>query len=279
MRILITGAGGQLGAALQRCAGAHTVVALARTEADVTDAAVARSIADHRPQLVVNAAAMTDVDGCEMQPEAAFRVNALGARNVALGAARCGADLVQVSTEYVFDGTKGEAYWEFDRPAPISVYGASKLAGEELSFAVHPRTFIVRSSWLYGPGGDHFVNKILTLIRERPELAVVDNEVGSPTLCDDLAAAILQLATTGAYGIYHLINEGACSRYEFAKAILELVGRADYPLQPTHHYRRLARPPAYAPLRNFAARELGVRLPPWRDALARFVALQPATDG
>ncbi len=278
MRILITGARGQLGTALQRCAGSHTVVALDRASCDVTDVAVAGAIADHHPQLVINAAAMTDVDGCEMQPEAAYRVNGLGARNVALGAARCGAELVQVSTEYVFDGTKGQAYWEFDRPAPISVYGASKLAGEELAFAVHARTYIARTSWLYGLGGEHFVNKILTLTRDRPELSVVDNEVGSPTFCDDLAAAILALAATGAYGIYHLANEGACSRYEFAQAILDIAGRPDYPVQPTHYYRRLARPPAFAPLRNFAAAELGVRLPPWRDALERYLAQVGAAD-
>ncbi len=242
MRILIMGAGGQLGRALVRRAGGHDVVPLARTAADIADLGVVARMADLAPDVVVNAAALTDVDGCEADPDAAFRVNALGARNVALGAARAGAALVQLSTEYVFDGAKGAAYWEFDRPCPISVYGASKLAGEELARSVHARTYIARTSWLYGLASSNFVTKILALAGERPDLAVVDNEVGSPTFCDDLADAILALITTGAFGTYHLANEGECSRYEFARAILDQAGRPDYPLAPTDFYPRLARP-------------------------------------
>jgi dTDP-4-dehydrorhamnose reductase len=273
MRILVTGAGGQLGRALVRLATDHTVLALGRAEADITDLAVADRIAAAGPDLVVNAAALTDVDGCEAAPDAAFLVNALGARNVALGARRAGAALVQLSTEYVFDGTKGGPYWEFDPPCPLNVYGASKLAGEDLVRGVQPATYVVRTSWLYGLGGANFVTKILALADERDELAVVDNEVGSPTFCDDLAPAVLALAATGAYGTYHLTNEGACSRYAYARAILDGVGRSDYPLLPASHFPRLARPPAYAPLRNFAAATLGIRLPPWPEALGRYLAL------
>jgi dTDP-4-dehydrorhamnose reductase len=279
MRIVITGAGGQLGRALGRRSVGHEVMALDRAVADVTDPAVVDHIVRQAPQVVVNAAAFTDVDACEMDPDRAYLVNALGARNAALGAARAGAAVVQLSTEYVFDGCKTSAYWEFDRPAPVSVYGASKRAGEELVWRVCDRAFVVRTSWLYGLGGANFVSKILALAEDRPELAVVDNEFGSPTFCDDLADAILALAATGVYGTYHLVNEGSCSRYAFARAVLDRAGRADYPLAPTDRFARLARPPAYAPLRNFAAAALGIRLAPWEDALDRFFALGGARAG
>jgi len=272
MRIAITGGHGQLGRALARRALGHDVVALTRSAADVRTLDVRDALADLQPDVVINAAAMTDVDGCEAQPEAAFAVNALGARNVALGAALCRAALVQVSTDYVYDGTKGEPYWEFDPPCPVSVYGASKLAGERLAVAVCQRVYVVRAAWLYGIGGRSFVTRILRLAAERPALSVVDNEFGSPTFCDDLADALLELVVTGAYGTYHLAGEGACSRFEFARAILDGAGRAGFDLTPTDHFPRAARPPAYAPLRNFAAAELGIRLPPWRDGLARFFA-------
>jgi dTDP-4-dehydrorhamnose reductase len=277
MRILITGAGGQLGRALSRRAASHDVLALPHAESDVTDLAIVAAIVAARPDLVVNAAAMTDVDGCEEDPDAAFRVNALGARNVALGAERAGADLVQVSTDYVFDGAAGRAYWEFDAPSPISVYGASKLAGEALVRDVCRRCYVVRTSWLFGLGGHNFVTKILVLAETRPSLEVVDTEVGSPTFCDDLAEAIVALAATRAYGTYHLSNEGACSRFAFARAILDQAGRAEYPLAPIARYPRRARPPVFAPLRNFAAAELGVSLPPWPEALARYFERGGAT--
>lgn len=272
MRILVTGAGGQLGRALARRATGHQVVALSHAQADITDLAVVGRIAAERPELVVNAAALTDVDGCEADADAAYLVNALGARNVALGAAAAGAGLIQISTEFVFDGTRGRAYWEFDTPCPISVYGASKLAGEEWARGVHPACYVVRTSWLYGLGGHHFLAKIQALAAAEPALAVVDNEVGSPTFCDDLADGLLALAATGAYGTYHLANEGAVSRYELARAILDRVGLADYPLRRTSHYPRLARAPAYAPLRNFAGAALGITLPPWPEALDRYFA-------
>jgi dTDP-4-dehydrorhamnose reductase len=273
MRIVITGADGQLGRALRRRALGHDVVALGRGAADVADASVADVIARLAPQVVVNAAAFTNVDACEVDADKAFRVNALGARNVALGAARAGAAVIQISTEYIFDGRKDSAYWEFDAPAPISVYGASKLAGEQLAWQVCDRVYVARTSWLYGLGGANFVAKILALADQRPELAVVDTEVGSPTFCDDLADALLALAATDTYGTYHLVNEGACSRFELARAVLDHAGRGDYPLMVTDSYPRLARPPAYAPLRNFAAAGLGIQLPPWADALGRFFAL------
>jgi len=279
LRIFIAGADGQLGRALRRRAVGHTLICHGRDGLDVADIAARDAIAAAEPDVVVNAAALTDVDGCERDPEAAYRVNALGARNVALGAARAGADLVQISTDYVFDGTKGEAYWEFDRPGPISVYGASKLAGEELAQRVHDRVYIARTAWLYGLGGRNFVTRILNLAADRPSLEVVDTEVGNPTFCDDLADAIVALARTGAYGVHHLVSEGHCSRHAFARAILDLAGRPGYPIAPVPSFPRPARRPGYAPLVNFAAAQVGVRLPPWREGLARFFERQAVAAG
>jgi dTDP-4-dehydrorhamnose reductase len=275
MRILITGGDGQLARSLVRRARPHEVLAYGRRRLDVTQSRVGDIIRAAAPDLVINTAAITDVDGCEHDPDAAFRVNALGARNVAVGAAMCGANLVQVSTDYVFSGAKGDAYWEFDPPDPISVYGASKLAGERLVQTVHPRAFIVRSAWLFGLEGENFVSRVLDLARERGRLEIVDSEVGSPTFCDDLADALLTLATTAAYGVHHLVNEGECSRYAFAKAILQRSNMVDVPVKPIAHYERPARPPSYAPLRNFAAAELGIRLPRWPDALDRYFEGRP----
>jgi dTDP-4-dehydrorhamnose reductase len=271
MRFLITGADGQLGHALERRAVGCQVVALGIADLDVRDLEARDAIAGHRPDVVINCAAITDVDGCETDPDEAFAVNALGARNVALGAAKAGADLIQVSTDYVFDGNKGDAYWEFDTPCPVNAYGASKLEGERLSLAVWERVYVARSAWLYGLGGNNFVSRILELAASRPSLTVVNNEFGSPTFCDDLADALFALAATGAYGTYHLAGDGVSSRYAFARTILDHAGLADYPLEAVDHFPRAARPPAYAPLRNFSAARLGIRMAPWQEGFRRFV--------
>jgi dTDP-4-dehydrorhamnose reductase len=270
MRILVTGGDGQLGRAIARRAGDHTVLALSRRDLDVTAQRVGETIRELGPDVVVNGAAMTDVDGCELDPDTAFAVNALGARNVAVGAALAGAPLVQVSSDYVFDGEKGAPYWEFDTPAPLNVYGASKLAAERLVVAAHREVFVVRTAWLYGTDGTSFVTRVMDLARERPFMEVVDGEVGSPTFCDDLADALLELIETRAYGTHHLVGEGWCSRRAFARAILDRAGMSDYPVRPLAHYERPARPPAFAPLRNFAAAQEGIRLPPWQVGLDRY---------
>ncbi|HID86815.1 MAG TPA: dTDP-4-dehydrorhamnose reductase [Anaerolineae bacterium] len=271
MRIAITGAKGQLGTSLRNVLAGETLLLMDLPDHDITGVDVIPAIADFAPHVVIHAAAMTDVDGCELNPDAAFRVNALGTRNVALACQRCGAAMVYISTDYVFDGTKGEPYWEFDEPNPISIYGQSKLAGERTVQALLDRFYIVRTAWLYARGGNNFVAKILRLARERDELAVVTNEVGSPTYAPDLARAIARLIQHPLYGIYHLVNEGSCSRYEFARKILDYAGLEDYALRPLESYPRPARPPAYAPLRNFvAATQLGIVLRPWEEALRAY---------
>lgn len=274
MRILILGAQGQLGRALARRAGGHSIIGHGHASLDIADLRARDAIAAAEPDLVINAAAMTDVDGCERDPDRAFRVNALGARNAALGAALAGADLVQVSTDYVFDGRKASPYWEFDPTGPLSVYGASKLAGEDCARAALRQVYIVRTAWLYGLGGDNFVTRILALADRQPRLQVVDTEIGNPTFCDDLADALLALVATRAFGTYHLVNEGACSRHAFARAILDRAGRPDYPIEAVDRFPRPAERPAYGALRNFAGAAIGITLPPWQEGLGHFFERQ-----
>ena len=271
MRIVITGAWGQLGRSLQEALKGHKLFLIDLPEYDVADAGIIAAIAGFEPDLVIHAAAMTDVDGCELDPDAAYKVNALGTKNVALACQRCDAPLLYISTDYVFDGTKDEPYLEFDEPNPINIYGRSKLAGEDFVCCLLSHFYIVRSAWLYGQGGNNFVSKLLQLADERRELFMVTSEVGSPTYAPDLAQAVACLIEHPLYGIYHLVNEGSCSRYEFAHRILELAGKSDFPLYPVETYERPAKVPQYAVLRNFcAATQLGITLRPWEEALRAF---------
>ena len=274
MRIIITGHKGQLGRALREVLQGETLFGLDLPQHDITDGqATARAIADFAPQVVIHAAAMTNVDGCERDPDAAYRINGLGAQNVALASQKCGAAMVCVSTNEVFDGTKGEPYLEFDQPRPINTYGRSKLAGELITQALLNRFYIVRTAWLYAQGGSNFVTKMIQIADERGELRVVADEVSSPTYAPDLAEAIAKLIRTDHYGIYHFTNEGICSRYDFAIKILELAGRGHVPIHPitSDQYARASTPPLYAPIRNFcAATALGITLRPWEEALRAY---------
>jgi dTDP-4-dehydrorhamnose reductase len=269
VRIVITGSAGQLGQALQAQLQDQDLLLLDLPDYDITDhQQMQQVIVPFGPEVVVHAAALTDVDRCELQPEESHRVNALGAQNVALACQRCGAAMAYVSTDYVFDGTKEGPYWEWDQPNPQSVYASSKLAGEYYTQALLSRFYIVRTAWLYSRGPRNFVRTVLRLAEERDELHFVTDEVGSPTYAPDLARALSQLILHPLYGIYHFTNAGVCSRYEWAKAILELSGRPDYPIYPTHGYKRPAKVPARSELHNFCgATQLGITLRPWRDAL------------
>lgn len=273
-RLLITGAGGQLGQALAR--RRPDAVALARADLDLTDfAATRRALHDLRPAVVLNAAAFTDVERCEQEPDLAYAGNCLAPQNLAVACAEVGAVLLHVSTNCVFDGTASVPYREHDRPNPISVYGRTKLAGEEAVRAVLPQHYIVRTSWLFGHGRRNFVRTVLRLADERGELAMVTDEVACPTYAEDLAGALLALVASGRYGTYHLTNAGACSRYDLACRILALSGRAHVPVRPIAlaTYRRLAAPPPYSALDNFlGARALGIALRPWEDALRDYLA-------
>lgn len=277
MRIVITGSKGQLGAALERVFARETLLPIDLPEHDITDlAGITAAITAFHPDLIVHAAAMTNVDACETDPTLAYRVNALGTRNVAVAAQQAGAAMAYISTDYVFAGDREEPYWEFDEVQPLSVYARSKWAGEQLARQLVPRHYVARTAWLYGEGPDgaprrNFVETVLRLARERGALTMVTDEIGSPTYAPDLAEALAQLVRQPAYGTYHFVNQGICSRYEWAVEILRLAGMDDVPVHPSQNYRRLARVPKHVSLRNLCGAELGITLRPWRQALAAYM--------
>jgi dTDP-4-dehydrorhamnose reductase len=253
-----------LGQDIVRASGGADV-ALTRAELDVTDAAAVREAL--AGATVINCAAYTDVDGAESDSAAALAVNAEGARNVAEAAGR----VLYVSTDYVFDGAKGEPYVESDPPGPIQEYGRSKLAGERATADANPDHLIVRSSWLFGRGGKNFVGTMLALGRERRELRVVDDQVGCPTFTGHLAEALLTLAAGGERGVMHVVGSSSCSWFEFAREIFE---RADIEtdLRPcsTEQLARPARRPAYSVL---GSERDGPTLPAWQDGLDAYLGV------
>ena len=275
MRTLIFGAKGQLGRDLL---GVFSRVGEVRghdlPEVDIVDEAQAFRVAEEfGPELIINAAAYTDVEAAEDNLTDAFRVNETGARNLAEVAARLGVPIVYFSTDFVFDGRRTTPYEPDDAAAPISVYGKSKLAGEHATKQGNSRHFILRTAWLYGPGGNNFVEKILVLASQHPELRIVSDEVGSPTHTLDLAEATLALARTKAYGVYHAVNEGAVSRHDFARRILELAG-VNTPIEPCFgaEFPAKARRPAYGALSTARLREAcGHTMRPWDDALVDYM--------
>ena len=274
LRVVVTGADGQLGTEICQAIGSHDLCPLTILDCDVADLRIIDIIREFHPDLVIHTAALTNVDGCALNPELGYAINALGTRNVALGCQRAGAEMLYISTNEVFDGTTASAYWEFDQPNPVNPYGMSKLAGEAFVHALLSRFYIVRTAWLFGRFGLNFVKKMIGLADQHGSLRVVDDEVGSPTYAKDLACAIAKLIETHVYGTYHFVNAGACSRWEFAKAIMELSGRAHVPVEPikSGDFTRLSKPPAFSPLRNFCGETLGISLRPWQEALADYLA-------
>lgn len=275
MRVLITGAAGMLGqdlAAAARGAG-HDVAAMSRAELDITRVrAVEAAMGGVRPDVVVNCAAFTDVDGAEARVADAEAVNGAGAGNVARVAFAAGAWTVHISSDYVFDGTKASAYVESDPVGPLSSYGRSKLSGERSVAAGAPgRHTIVRSSWLFGAGGPCFPATILRLAGEREQLMVVDDQVGCPTFTGHLAAALVRVCVRRPAGIVHLAGAGSCSWYEFAREIVAGAG-IGCEVRPcsTAEMPRPARRPAYSVLST--ERDEVPSLPGWREGLAEYMA-------
>jgi len=275
MRVLVTGAGGQLGRELcSMTDGQVEVVGLDRRALDVTDLARCReAIAAYLPDAVIHAAAYTAVDRAEEEPDEAFRVNAAGTRNMSLAAREGQAKFCYISTDYVFDGRASAPYNEYDAPNPLNVYGKSKLAGERLAQSLSDRWFVVRTSWVYGAHGANFVKTMLRLGAERGRVQVVADQKGSPTWAKDLAAFLLALVSTEAYGIYHATNAGHCSWYEFARAIFEEKGmRVEVVPCTTEEFPRPARRPAYSVLDGAAVRYNGLpAMRHWREALREFL--------
>jgi dTDP-4-dehydrorhamnose reductase len=274
MRVLITGAAGMLGqdVAASASAAGHEVTALSRGELDITDpGAIAAALTAARPDVVINCAAYTNVDGAETESKLAREVNGAGAGNVAHAAAEHGARVVHVSSDYVFDGSKRSPYLESDRTGPVSQYGHSKLAGEVAVAQAAPGAHtIVRTSWLFGLRGPCFPATILRLAGERDELTVVDDQVGCPTFTAHLAAALVKLSEAPPAGVLHVAAAGQCSWFEFAAEIVRRSG-AECEIKPgtTAELARPAPRPAYSVLRS----ERGApELPDWHDGLAAYIA-------
>ncbi len=274
--LLVTGSLGQLGRAVRAEAERRglTVAGHDLDTLDITDPrAVHRMVRDLRPGAVINCAAMTDVDGCEARPDRAMAVNGEAVAHLAEACAGSGAVLVQLSTDYVFPGEGQRPWREDDPPAPLSVYGRSKLRGEEAA-RLAPRHLIVRTAWLFGPGGRNFVEAILRQVEEgRRRLQVVADQHGCPTYAPDLARVLLDLLEAGAGGIVHATNHGHTTWYDFARAIVELAGVTAQVLPvDTAAVPRPAPRPRYSVLDTSRLRGiLGRDLPPWRDALARYL--------
>ena len=284
-RIALTGAGGRLGRALANAlaAAGETVVAWRRPDYDLDDrSAPERLILRDQPNVVIHTAAWTDVDANTREPDLAQRRNGAAVGDLATSCQRHGADLLVVSTNEVFDGhrTDGIGYRESDPAAPQNAYGASKLAGEDAARKAFSkpgsgRLWIVRTAWLFGPPGGDFPAKILAAADRLPHgepLTVVADEFGSPTSAMDLAPAILEVVRRAQAGTYHLVNEGRASRADWAALVLRGCGREN-PIRPVSQaeFKRLSRPPAWSVLDGGAARELGISLRPWQQALADYL--------
>jgi len=292
LRVLVIGATGQLGSEVCKVLQeTHEVIPATRQEADITNLPQILSLAKLViPDIIINAAAYTDVDGCESNREKAFLVNAVGARNVAIAAREVGAKLVHISTDYVFDGGKDEPYLEYDPPNPVNIYGWSKLVGEQMVREQNPRSFILRVAWLYSAHGRNFVKTMLKLAREQEEIRVVKDQRGTPTFVGDVAHQIKLLIETHCYGLYHCTSQGSCTRFQFAVEIFKCVGyKAEsnpdgsvhlipntqglrpITLRPvtSAEFPTPAKRPANSVLENFMLRVQGLDIMPhWKESLA-----------
>jgi dTDP-4-dehydrorhamnose reductase len=280
MTTLLIGADGQLGSELRQTFSDDDLVPMTHGDFELTDQVhVRETLRKYRPGLILNTAAYHRVDECEDFPERAFAVNAVAVRDLAGAAKAIGAALVHFSTDYVFDGRKRTPYQEVDPPGPLSVYAASKLAGEYFVRATLPQHFVIRTCGLYGLAGSrskggNFVETMLRLAADEREILVVGDQIVTPTSARELARKVRQLVETDAYGLYHITNNGECSWYQFAQAILELSGVRPHLTETTSaaHGARAARP-AYSVLDNANLRSLGLDdLREWRDALADYLA-------
>ncbi|HXX44129.1 MAG TPA: dTDP-4-dehydrorhamnose reductase [Candidatus Acidoferrales bacterium] len=282
MTIAVIGANGQLGSDLVAAFSdtGEAVRALTHADIEITDPSSVSSVLEQiQPQVIVNTAAMHHVENCEREPEKAFAVNAIGAKNLAAEARRLGAVLMHVSTDYVFDGSKGSPYVEEDAPRPLNVYGITKVAGEHFVRSTTEKHFVIRSSGLYGhspcraKGGLNFIELMLKLAKERGEVRVVDSEFVTPTSTAELARQIVQLSRSDCYGLYHATAEGSCSWFGFAQEIFALT---DTPVRlkvaaPGEFPAKVARP-SYSVLENRALKNIGLNeFKPWQDALRDYL--------
>ena len=280
MKVLITGCQGQLGIELCRQVNnlnsSNKRFELLKTDIDTLDITnsfqVHTMVTEEKPDVIINTAAYTNVDACETDELNAFRVNAIGAQNLSAAAFQIGAKMLQVSTDYVFDGTGNSPKREYDPINPQSVYGQSKALGEKLVLQTNPRHFIVRTAWLYGEG-NNFVRTMLKLASEKKEINVVNDQIGSPTSTVDLASCIINLIKTDHYGVYHATCEGECSWYDFASRIFAMKS-INIKVNPitTKELNRPAKRPAYSVLENFMLKLIGLNnFRQWEDALEEYL--------
>lgn len=282
MKVLITGANGQLGTDLCQVLHHFQVIPLTHQDIEISDiSSVKEAFSEYKPEIVINTAAYARVDDCEDNPDKAFLVNALGARNIAVVASEFRAKLIHISTDYVFGGEaepRATPYTEFDTPAPVNIYGKSKLAGEDFVRHLCQRHFIIRTSGLFGIAGStskggNFVETMLGLGKEQDELRVVNDQIFSPTYTKDFARKVARLVTTEYYGIFHITNRGACSWYEFTKEILRLAGLETRVIPiPSDQYHQKAKRPSSSVLDNYHLRLLGIdNMRPWQEALRDYM--------
>jgi len=274
MKILVTGSKGQLGKELLKLYSDQNITGVDIDEMDITNAEqTVNLIRELNPDIVIHAAAMTDVDGCEKNEGAAYKVNTLGTRNVALACQKANSEMLYVSTDFVFAGDKDENYNEFDIPSPLSVYGKSKLEGEKLVKELLNKFYIVRTAWLYGDG-HNFVKTMLSLAENNDSLSIVSDQQGTPTYAKDLAIAISKIIDSGLYGTYHASNNGSCSWYDFAKKIFEIKD-IDIEVNPTtaEEFGSPAERPAYSVMENFALECQDIyKMRDWGEALKEYLS-------
>lgn len=278
MKILITGAKGQLGAELvELLRDEHEIIGLSHKDLDVADfSKVKEIVCEKSPEFVIHCAAYTDVDGCELNPDKAYTINSFGTQNMAVASEKCGATMVYISTDYAFDGAKGEPYTEFDKADPINVYGRSKYVGEAFVASLCSKYYILRTAWVYGKYAKrNFVKTVLGLVGDKKELRIVCDQVGSPTNTYDISLAIRELIKSERYGLYHAVNEGEVSWYQFTKLVLDCKGISDVKVIPitSEELDRAANRPSYSVLRNFCLEKSGIyKMRNFEDALKDYLS-------
>lgn len=276
MKILITGSDGLIGSNLITYLGARfEVIPAVEREWDILDQSVGERIVGRaKPHVLINLAAITNVDGCEDTPELAYRVNARGVAVLAEVCRKHAVKLLHFSTDYVFDGTKAASYTEEDPPNPLSVYGKSKLLGEREILRLLPSALIIRTEWIYGDGGENFITKVCRIAREQGRVEVVDDQRGTPTYAADLARPLEALITAGRSGIYHVTNSGSCTWFEFAREIFSTLHMevTCVPMNSTQIQRKAKRPANSVLDCSKLQKETGLALRPWQDALREYLA-------